>query len=74
MPIMAQEPGTKPETTAPAPVQNAPTPAPAPMSAWEKTHQDQLKNDWPWLERFKEADLKLAPPAADENRVVFMGD
>ena len=30
--------------------------------------------DWPWLDRFKEADLALAPPAQGENRVVFMGD
>ena len=33
-----------------------------------------MKNDWPWLGRFKEADLALGPPAAGENRVVFMGD
>ncbi len=72
--LCAQEPGSKPETTAPAPVQTAPTPAPAPMSAWEKTHQEQLKSDWPWLSKFKEADLKLAPPAEGENRVVFLGD
>lgn len=44
------------------------------MSAGEKSHQDQLKNDWPWLARFKEDDLKLAAPTPGENRVVFMGD
>jgi acyl-CoA thioesterase I len=33
-----------------------------------------LKNDWPWLSRFKEDNLKLSSPAAGENRVVFMGD
>jgi lysophospholipase L1-like esterase len=44
------------------------------MSAWEKAHQDQIKNDWPWLARFKEADVQLPAPAAGENRVVFMGD
>lgn len=30
--------------------------------------------NFPWLERFKEADLKLGSPAANEERVVFMGD
>jgi len=71
--LLTQEPASKPETIAPPPVkvQNA---TPSPMSAWEQSHQDQLKNDWPWLARFKEADLKLAAPAPGENRVVFMGD
>jgi acyl-CoA thioesterase I len=27
-----------------------------------KGAREQLKNDWPWLGRFKEADLALAPP------------
>jgi lysophospholipase L1-like esterase len=73
MALFAQEPASKPETTAPPPVkvQNA---TPTPMSAWEQAHQEQLKNDWPWLARFKEADLKLAAPAPGESRVVFMGD
>ena len=30
--------------------------------------------DWPALGRYHEANLKLAAPAADEKRVVFMGD
>src|SRR5450631_3750166 len=68
--VSAQEPVSKPETPAPAPTQSAP----APPSAWEKTHQEQLKNDWPWLGRFKEDNLKLSSPAEGENRVVFMGD
>jgi lysophospholipase L1-like esterase len=33
-----------------------------------------LKEDWPWLARFQSANLKLAPPAPGEKRVVFMGD
>jgi acyl-CoA thioesterase I len=51
-------------------------PATAPMTEAEKAkaREDQLKNDWPWLGRFKEADLALGAPAAGENRVVFMGD
>ncbi len=74
MVLLTQEPASKPETTAPPPVKVQNEPAPAPMSAWERSHQEQLKNDWPWLARFKEADLKLAAPAPGENRVVFMGD
>jgi acyl-CoA thioesterase I len=70
--LKAQEPGTKPETKAPAKVQNPPTPAQ--ISAWERSHEEQLKNDWPWLGKFKETDLKLAAPAPGQNRVVFMGD
>ena len=31
-------------------------------------------NDWPNLARYHDADLQLPPPAAGENRVVFMGD
>lgn len=74
MVLHTQEPASKPETTAPPPVKVQNEPAPAPMSAWERSHQEQLKNDWPWLARFKEADLKMAAPAPGENRVVFMGD
>jgi lysophospholipase L1-like esterase len=63
--INAQEPGNLPETKAPAPTQ---TPVVQKAPAYD------AKLDWPWLARFKEADLKLAPPAPGENRVVFMGD
>src|SRR5882724_3208347 len=30
--------------------------------------------DWPNLIRYRKADSELAAPAAEENRVVFMGD
>ena len=76
----AQEPGNVPETKAPAPTQVAPAAAPEPKPAthpdndyWRK-HDQQMLTDFPWLGRFKEADVKLGPPAAGENRVVFMGD
>jgi lysophospholipase L1-like esterase len=49
-------------------------PQTAPVSEWQKQYNARLLEDFPWLARFKEADLKLAPPAAGENRVVFMGD
>lgn len=68
----AQQPAAVPETKAPPPVKDAQT-AP-PLSAWERAHQEQLRTDWPWLAKFKEADVKLPAPAPGENRVVFMGD
>ena len=69
--LAAQTAVTQPETkTAPAPAADRA----AQIAAWQRAHEEQLKNDWPWLGRFKEADLKLAPPAAGEDRVVFMGD
>lgn len=76
--LTAQEPGNVPETKAPVAVKAAPVVPAAPtaeqIAAWQKQHDEQMKNDWPWLGKFKEADLALAPPAAGENRVVFMGD
>jgi lysophospholipase L1-like esterase len=72
--LTAQEPVSKPETMAPAPAQIAPAAAPLTEAQKAQAREEQLKNDWPWLGRFKEADLALAPPAAGENRVVFMGD
>jgi len=77
--LAAQEPGTVPETKAPpaatAPVQALPAaPTAEQIAAWQKVREEQMKNDWPWLGKFKEADLALGPPAPGENRVVFMGD
>ena len=70
--LTAQEAGSLPEMKAPAVVQ--PKPATAPVSDWQKAHDEQLKVDWPWLAKFKEANLALPPPAEGEDRVVFMGD
>jgi lysophospholipase L1-like esterase len=67
---------TLPAQTAAAAEAKAPCvpPVTAPVSDWQKARDEQLKEDFPWLARFKEADLALAPPAKGENRVVFMGD
>ncbi len=70
--LTAQEAGSLPQIKAPAVSQ--PKPATMPVSDWQKAHDEQLKIDWPWLAKFKEANLALAPPAEGENRVVFMGD
>ncbi len=67
----AQQPNGVPGTKTPSAEKPATAP---PLSAWERTHQELVHMDWPWLARFKEADLKLSAPAPGENRVVFMGD
>jgi acyl-CoA thioesterase-1 len=77
--LTAQEPGNVPETKVPVPVQIAPNaaqaaPAAKPVDEYMSKHNQQLLNDFGWLARFREADIKLAPPAPGENRVVFMGD
>jgi lysophospholipase L1-like esterase len=46
----------------------------AEATAAQRAHEEQMKNDWPWLGRFKQEDLQMGAPAAGENRVVFMGD
>jgi lysophospholipase L1-like esterase len=80
--VRAQEPGNVPETKAPAPTQTAPpanaapglTASGHPQDAYWTAHDQQMLTDFAWLAKFKEADLALGPPAAGENRVVFMGD
>ena len=55
-----------------------PTPSPSPGTVeFEKARADRLQsryNDYAQLGRYRDANAKLAPPAKDENRVVFMGD
>jgi lysophospholipase L1-like esterase len=70
--LSGQEPGKVPESKRPATQQTGPLAHPD-NDFWRK-HDAQLLIDFPWLGRFKEADLKLGPPAPGENRVVFMGD
>jgi len=56
----------------------AQTPSPTPPdAAAEKQRADRLQtrlNDFANYGRYREANSKLAPPAKDEKRVVFMGD
>jgi len=88
--LRAQEPGTVPETKAPAPTQTAPpanaapgltpnappalTPSGHPNNDYWNEHDRQLLTDFGWLGHFKENDVKLGLPAPGEKRVVFMGD
>jgi cephalosporin-C deacetylase len=39
-----------------------------------KAKEEQLRNDWAELKRYRDDDAKVGPPAKGENRVVFMGD
>ena len=54
-----------------------PSPTPAPDCTELKTRLERAEtklNDWPELARYGEDNKKLAPPAKNEQRVVFMGD
>jgi lysophospholipase L1-like esterase len=42
--------------------------------ARQRAQQEQLANDWPNLTRYREANRSLPAAAANEPRVVFMGD
>jgi lysophospholipase L1-like esterase len=50
------------------------SPSGHPSDAYWTNHDQQLLVDFGGLMRFKDADAQLASSAADENRVVFMGD
>ncbi|HEX2779394.1 MAG TPA: SGNH/GDSL hydrolase family protein [Gemmatimonadaceae bacterium] len=46
-----------------------PASSPAPSPAEQRLH-----SDWPWLERYRQANAELGPPKPGEQRVVFMGN
>ena len=57
-------------------IAQTPTPTPDPLTV-EKQRADRLQaryNDYANFARYREANSKLAPPAKNEQRVVFMGD
>ena len=77
--MAAQESGNVPATKAPTSPQAAPAVAKASASAPTvaeqiAAHNKQMREDFPWLAKYRDADLNLAPPAPSEGRVVFMGD
>jgi len=59
---MAQTPPGRPQLT------------PEQQEQMRKAQDDRLHNDWGDLKRYRDQDAALGAPAADENRVVFMGD
>ena len=59
--------------------QNTQTAGTAPVKTIEQLQKENeqlswIKNDWPNFKRYKEANEKLGLPAANEERVVFMGN
>jgi lysophospholipase L1-like esterase len=52
------------------------TPAPDSPEALQRRNQflENRMKDWAQFNRYREANAKVAPPAADEQRVVFYGD
>ncbi len=44
------------------------------VNAMSQTQPDPLRTDWPNLAKYRDANAKLPPPAANENRVVFLGN
>src|ERR1051325_8799273 len=73
--LASQEPGSKPETSTTAqPAAPKLTASGHPDNEFWREHDRQMLFDFPWLAPYKDADAKLGPPAADESRVVFMGD
>jgi len=55
----------------------APATAPANECGEIKTRLERAEtrlNDWPALARYREDNMKIAPPSKNEQRVVFMGD
>ena len=71
----AQRPAkvARPATPASAP---ASTPAPDSTSLTERQRReyDRLRTDWAELERYRQANAELPPPAPGEQRVVFYGN
>jgi len=66
----AQEAGAKNETA----VKPANDCANLPSLEKRLEEMDRHLKDWPELSRYQGANSKLAPPAKEEERVVFMGD
>ena len=65
---------TAPPTTTPPAGAARPRPTPEQMAERQRAQQEQMRNDWPNLARYRDANRSLAPAAPEEARVVFMGD
>jgi lysophospholipase L1-like esterase len=60
---------------APAPTTGqTPQPTPEQIAERQRLADLRLRNDWANLQRYREANAQLSPPAKGENRVVFMGN
>ena len=60
------------QTTQPT-VQAAPTAEDA-AAEWRRVQEKRLREDWPYLARYRDENAALGPPRPGERRVVFMGN
>jgi lysophospholipase L1-like esterase len=56
------------------PVASQQTPPPGAQPTAAQLADDRMRNDWGALQRYRQANDSLPPPAAGERRVVFMGN
>ena len=47
---------------------------PEQVATAKKAHEEQMRNDWADLNKYRAADEALPPPSVGQPRVVFMGD
>jgi lysophospholipase L1-like esterase len=60
---------------APVPITGqTPQPTPEQIAERQRLADQRLRNDWANLQRYRQANAELPPPAPGENRVVFMGN
>lgn len=64
--VAAQQPAQPQASAQPA--------QPTPEEKRRQAQEAQLHNDWPNLQRYRDANAKLSPPVKNENRVVFLGN
>src|ERR1700738_5198869 len=67
--VAAQQP-TVPSVPAAQPV----PPTAEEIAKRQRAQDEQFRNDWGNLQRYREANAKLSPPVKNENRVVFLGN
>ena len=60
-------------TTSPS-VETAQSAAPGRARQQQDAREERIHNDWAFLNRYREANAALSPPAENERRVVFYGD
>jgi lysophospholipase L1-like esterase len=65
--VFAQAQSPQPQTAAPPPTAEE-------VAARARVQQERLLLDWANLARYRDQNAQLAPPAAGERRVVFLGD
>ncbi len=75
--MYAQRPQRDERTREPSPAQEkstTTTPGREQVAKMRRAIDEQYRNDWAFLGRYRAENARLGPPAAGEDRVVFMGD